>query len=57
MNELRFYVWADGDYSETPLHYKSDDYIIFTEKTPIGDLISWCGFDNANIIIREFMGI
>lgn len=49
----RFYVWADGEYSDAPLSNKSDDYMIVTSDTPIEDVVKWCGESAANDVFQD----
>lgn len=56
---LRLRVWPDGatyNDDEPVPKWKSDDYITFDAKTPIGLLIMWVGQEMAYFIIQEYMG-
>ncbi|AUR86157.1 hypothetical protein NVP1083O_11 [Vibrio phage 1.083.O._10N.286.52.B9] len=53
---FEIYVWADGDWYDFPVSYKSDDYFIFRSDTPVGELFAWCGESAGREIIQELMG-
>lgn len=59
MNEYR--LWPDGDWEDTSEDNeggwnKSDDYILVTEKTTMGEIISQVGWEQAGVFLREIFG-